>query len=262
MEKLHNSYDDILDYIPMLPQLKIEKDAMRLSNSCITSSDIKSAIVTTTTLSSSDILLLNTYFNQLISLYDGITINSNFVPNRSNVFTVSSSCSDISNVISFLSEIPQVVWVEEQLEKVLFNRWATGICQSTDQGSTPIFDLNITGAGIVIGIADTGLDMNHCSFYDPDVAAPYDTVNTAHRKVIYYDTYVDNIDGTSGNNDDGNGHGTHVCGSAAGKSYLDYGDYKKYDGNAHDAKIAFFDIGTISNGVCYIVLFMLNYSFK
>ena len=37
--------------------------------------------------------------------------------------------------------------------------------------------------------------------------------------------------------------GTHVSGSVAGFSIFNYGDFKKYNGNAYNAKIAFFDIG-------------------
>ena len=64
-------------------------------------------------------------------------------------------------------------------------------------------------------------------------------VGVNHRKVVSYASspYGDGYDIPEG-------HGTHVSGSAAGKAYSDYGDYKRYDGNAPAAKIAFFDLQT------------------
>ena len=66
----------------------------------------------------------------------------------------------------------------------------------------------------------------------------YDNVSVGinHRKVVSYNT--SRGDGY----DIYQGHGTHVSGSAAGQAYSDYGDFQHYDGNAPQAKIAFFDL--------------------
>ena len=104
--------------------------------------------------------------------------------------------------------------------------------------NTPLYGskVGLTGEGEVIGISDTGIDMNNCYFYDADHSPPYNVYNPLHRKVVYYNTYMDKEESFP------EAHGTHVCGTAAGYSSLDYGDLRKYNGGAYDAKIAFFDI--------------------
>merc|ERR1712000_512233 len=63
-----------------------------------------------------------------------------------------------------------------------------------------------------------------------------------HRKLVTYVTYVDDSDVST------DGHGTHVCGSAAGNYVNEEGESdmptaSAYNGMAYDAKLAFFDIG-------------------
>lgn len=102
-----------------------------------------------------------------------------------------------------------------------------------------MFDTGLDGSGIVVGVSDTGIDMTHCQFYDANVSTPYDVIDLTHRKVVTYITHAGDL------GDDEKGHGTHVASTAAGKSNIQYGDFKKYDGNAREAKIAFVDIGRV-----------------
>ncbi len=97
---------------------------------------------------------------------------------------------------------------------------------------------NLTGGGQIIGIADTGIDASSCFFLDVEAEFPYDAVNLNHRKIVYYNTFVNGEDSVEG-------HGTGVSSSAAGYcTTLD--GYEDYNGAAYDAKIAFFDIGDTS----------------
>lgn len=89
----------------------------------------------------------------------------------------------------------------------------------------------------IVGVADTGVDMQSCYFIDPNTPVPYNKVSSAHRKVVTYITGQDMVD------DSTNGHGTHVCGSLVGKCNKDWSDYKAFNGVAYNAKIAFYDIG-------------------
>lgn len=90
-----------------------------------------------------------------------------------------------------------------------FNYWARGVLESGsyDNAALLITD-KLGGVDQIIGISDTGLDLNSVYFYDnvtitPDAA----TANTQHRKVVSYSTKVSSTccDFT----DVYDGHGTH-----------------------------------------------------
>jgi subtilisin family serine protease len=109
-------------------------------------------------------------------------------------------------------------------------------------------DLGLDGAGQIIGVSDSGLDHDSCFFYDEDVPTPTfvtsvfdkdpaDAMNHNHRKILNYLR----VDGHNDFEDDADGHGTHVCGSAAGNS-LDF-ETGTYNGIALEAKLHFFDVG-------------------
>ncbi|EGZ23312.1 subtilisin serine protease [Phytophthora sojae] len=95
---------------------------------------------------------------------------------------------------------------------------------------------NITGSSIIVGITDTGLYIDHDQF-DQESRNMYDDEDLTARKVIYYQTFANNVDEAEGVTC---GHGTHVSGILAGSSY----SKKNSDlGIASSARIAFMDIG-------------------
>lgn len=220
-----------------------------------------------------------TLASQILNLYNGVVT---FKPlNPSSLLDASSSstfhyiegqpyqgiltiadCYIVGNILPILASLTEIYWIETDYPVYTHNRYSKGICDSGIDGVTPLPDHNITGLGEVIAISDTGIDMKHCFFYDPNVSTPYNTINHKHRKVVQYLTT--NGDGL----DTSEGHGTHVAGSAAGLGYYNYGDYKKFSGMAHDAKIAFADLfagdttnsaGSLSTGNIY-TLFNTMYS--
>jgi subtilisin family serine protease len=163
---------------------------------------------------------------------------------KSKMLLTVNDCRHIDSIVKKLSHRREVLWIEQYNDVVLHNRWAKGVCQSGDYTSTPMFNANLTGTGEIIGVVDTGLDVTSCYFFDENNKITYNAVNNDHRKVvsyIYSSKYGDKID-------DSEGHGTHVAGIVAGRSYKDWGDYKAFRGNAYDAKIAFYDaaIGSAS----------------
>jgi hypothetical protein len=97
----------------------------------------------------------------------------------------------------------------------------------------------ITGAGLVTGMADSGLDWESCFFKD---AARQVTVtenqifeDLNQRKVVQYAPFA-----STGENE-ASGHGTHVGGSIVGSSTTT--TQAQHNGIAYNAKIAVYDIG-------------------
>ena len=103
----------------------------------------------------------------------------------------------------------------------------------------PAWRRGLTGAGQLVGVGDTGLDLGSCFFEDPDGHRP----GPSHRKVEGYREIADSGDAT--------GHGSHVCGSLAG---LPAGGLPQegsgvweteaaYAGMAPEARLLFSDLG-------------------
>ncbi|KAG7382023.1 hypothetical protein PHYPSEUDO_005384 [Phytophthora pseudosyringae] len=95
---------------------------------------------------------------------------------------------------------------------------------------------NITGSSIIVGITDTGLYIDHDQF-DQESRNMYDDEDLTARKVIYYQTFANDVDEAEGVTC---GHGTHVSGVLAGSSYSGKNSNL---GIASSARIAFMDIG-------------------
>ncbi|KAJ8613681.1 hypothetical protein CTAYLR_003134 [Chrysophaeum taylorii] len=122
------------------------------------------------------------------------------------------------------------------------------IIQSFDPGVTPLHDrLGLFGDGIVVGMADTGLDYESCFFDDPNVDVTFDENNVSvfesldHRKIRQYFALRDSGEFVA------EGHGTHVAGTALGRAIFDddeNDDVSSYDGIAPNAKIAIADLAT------------------
>ena len=105
----------------------------------------------------------------------------------------------------------------------LLNSASVGILQSaTPNGPTPFWDAGIYGSNQVIAVCDTGLDVDMTFFRDPSGALPpsnrvhESTVNTNLRKVIAADFLYMGDNPANVRHWDNQGHGTFVCGCAAG----------------------------------------------
>ena len=87
--------------------------------------------------------------------------------------------------------------------------------------SSSAYERGYTGEGIVVAVLDTGVDNEHTSlndFDDVDDSPDLDATSYSDQKWLGgYDatSTTSNPDGTN-DPDDGNGHGTHVAGSAVG----------------------------------------------
>lgn len=129
------------------------------------------------------------------------------------------------------------------------NDFARRIVQTaqTAINEEPYSNAGLTGTGIIIGIADTGIDVNHCFFRD----AVNGMVKTGSTDDHYFDLsirkVVQYINFSASSGDFYSGHGTHVAGTLAGyclpTDTNDNTQATSYHGMAPDAKLAFFDIG-------------------
>ncbi|EFA81025.1 ABC transporter B family protein [Heterostelium album PN500] len=188
----------------------------------------------------------NRAVTELVGVYARVSIVSGS-PKR---ITVSLQCERAGcNILK--TERLVYNWIAEQLEShtieklgqvVLANKFAPPIMLATSTGANlPLNDYTrvpIKGDGQIVGIADTGLDMSHCFFNDPNTPTPYNTINKNHRKVIAY--YYNSSEGDQF--DVVQGHGTHVAGSVAGMTIDASQPVAQFRGTAYNAKIAFVDI--------------------
>uniref|UniRef100_A0A7S2JW00 subtilisin n=1 Tax=Leptocylindrus danicus TaxID=163516 RepID=A0A7S2JW00_9STRA len=164
---------------------------------------------------------------------------------RNAASATSSDC--VLSLVAAIAAQPEVCSVESVPMMKPMNDIAQWITQSGVQNSRPFWDSDLTGAGQIIQVSDSGLDTNHCSFWDSSPGEKRDgTHQPNRRKVIKYEDYKDDGDYS-------NGHGTHVVGSIIGHKAKDGVNESSgfIDGMAKDAKVSFFDIG-LGTACCYV----------
>ncbi|MFG0276214.1 MAG: S8 family serine peptidase [Phycisphaerales bacterium] len=131
-----------------------------------------------------------------------------------------------------IAAIDEILFIEEAPEATTRNATVRWIVQTNQNGSTPLYGAGLTGAGQIVGVLDTKIDVLHCSFRDPNVPILGAGVYPGHRKILAFNTAL------------GYGsHGTHVAGTVAG----DNGDNTDTRGVAYDAKIVFNDLPSLSD---------------
>jgi len=153
-------------------------------------------------------------------------------------------------VLAALRATAGLVWADLQPPLRLLNWDAVWRCQSGVEGQTPLHDHGLRGQGQVVGIMDTGIDIDHCMFWDPLAELPAlngsqgVAVDPDHRKVLAVDFYWTPRDWPNpGPFDwDDHGHGSHVAGSVAGDVGAD-GMHEGVDGMAPAAKLVIQDGG-------------------
>ncbi len=131
----------------------------------------------------------------------------------------------------------------------LLNNFARGITQTSIKSNEPFTSHGLIGTNVVIGLSDTGVDEGSCYFVDHENGyIPRTTIDNKHvypnqRKIIQYVNY------SASNGDYVSGHGTHVAGTLLGNCYDTSSSKKEYNGIAMNAKLAFFDIGSLDGSL-------------
>lgn len=225
---------NIHGHSPLLPELKIGED-VDLDESCSNLGDSVELLLTTIPKKESDFIEIET----LINAHPHLFANNIAVPrpllHQIQILHMSLKCSSKQEALTQLSLLPAVQWIEIRHKIKPFTYWANGILQSGEATVNILNEAGLNGENEILGVSDTGLDVNSCYYYDENVPFIYNEVNLDHRKVIYYNTYVNGIDE--------DGHGTLVAGAAAGKCLDPTSAKSRFNGMAPDSKIAFFDIG-------------------
>jgi subtilisin family serine protease len=158
------------------------------------------------------------------------------------------SIAALPRLVEVLDEMPELAWAVPQAPVRLLNDDSVWRCQSGEPDSTPIFERGLAGQGQVIGLMDTGIDIDDCRFDDPVVGLPALNrsdgvdVEPEHRKVLAVDFHWAADWPPGARSWDDRGHGSHVAGSAAGDE-LGNGVHDGYDGMAPAAKLVIQDGG-------------------
>mmetsp|Transcript_44862 Transcript_44862/g.65927 ORF Transcript_44862/g.65927 Transcript_44862/m.65927 type:complete len:933 (+) Transcript_44862:60-2858(+) len=148
--------------------------------------------------------------------------------------------------------------VEVRHEYRTLNVRAQWLTQSGTENSRPWFDAGLTGKGQVVAISDTGVDTDNCYFYDSNSTSDFKkdgNIYPSARKIVQY-----KVASGANSKDSKFGHGTHVCGTVAGRKAVDGKTQTSgaADGIAKDAKIAFIDIGADDGSLVVDVEDVLN----
>ncbi len=160
-------------------------------------------------------------------------------------------CDDAERLADALLDERRVVWVQMRAPYQTFNRWSVPSMlyeKGGDQRALPA-RTTLRGSGQLIAISDTGVETTNCLFKDSanrnvpltrTQTVPIDT----HHEVMR--AYWSGTDGDFHDLGNGAGHGSHVCGTAVGRSLAT--TTKDYSGGAPAARLVFIDLLPMNGG--------------
>lgn len=198
-----------------------------------------------------------------------------------------SNEEELVRAASKLSQVPYVQFVERAIKYIPKMKWVkpwifNGFIAGSDVDSK-FYDSNtvsgiftetipVYGNGQIIGLADTGINLNHCFMYNfiqqsqPIVASSFAgnaitgnvTSISSHPRIVQYYSYNHN------NVDDGGAHGTFIATIINGNPPASFSEYRQYQGIAPQAKLAVMDLqkGTQSLSVPTNLQNMFNVAYK
>lgn len=177
-----------------------------------------------------------------------LDVYSSPIPHRELINTES-----IAQGLNGLLELEGVLWIEPELESYSRNVQASSLMGDGSISQPIQWSLGLNGTGVVLGIADSGIDYDHACFRNATSVGEYgsDGINSTngvgnfgleHRKIILLNDSIDTAD-TMGHINFR--HGTHTAGSLACFNVYDYRSSSipsNASAMAHNAKIIVQDI--------------------
>ena len=131
--------------------------------------------------------------------------------------------------------VPGIWWVEPLLETKARNSVSSSIMEHDSMENHPAWDLGLNGTGVIVGVADSGIELDHGCFREN--ATSIGEIGLNHRKVVLVNTTID--DGDNPGQSDYR-HGTHIAGSLG--CDLWHGNVTNGTSPSHGAQILFQDI--------------------
>jgi hypothetical protein len=108
--------------------------------------------------------------------------------------------------LEWYANVEGILWLEPQLSTQGRNLNSAKLLSASPADSYPsAWTFGLNGSGVVIGVADTGIDSDHSCFRNISDAS----IGSEHRKLLHVNTTIDDWD-TSGHAD--YRHGTHTAG--------------------------------------------------
>lgn len=142
--------------------------------------------------------------------------------------------------LELIQQIPGVLWIEPVLKTTARNLAASAYMGDGDITTQSHWEFGLNGDGVVLGVADSGLDIDHSCFRND--SSSIGDVGDEHRKVLVNNLSLD--DGDNPGEMDYR-HGTHVAGSLVCHDVYNYlNEEKPQNGTtiAYGAQLVFQDI--------------------
>ena len=126
-----------------------------------------------------------------------------------------------------LLNIEGLLWIEPVLETTARNTQSASIHQYGGLTQNPAWDLGLNASGVVVAMADSGIDADHSCFRNATAPLQFGAdgedaegpAGTSHRKLLLLNETIDSGD-TQGHSD--YRHGTHVAGTLSCFDVYDY----------------------------------------